>query len=337
MELIIVNLEAIRERGSGIPHLIGTYTINREQHMLKYYRLDSGRVAPADEDNAQIVVMVNPDQEQRTLLINKHQIDEHTLASAFDTDELARLEYEDEHTAIIFKKPKSYAAEDQFQFRVGSFGIFLFSDTVIVLSDTELPLMDEKRFGKMTSLKMFALKLLNYSIFHFNEHLRIISRINDELEAKLKIAMANKYLLYMFGLSKGLVYYLNAISSNEMLLKKLQMSRSLEFTEAERELLDDIMIENGQCLRQAEIYSNILSGMMDARASIVANNLNILMKTLNVVTVGIMVPTFVVSAFSMNVPLPFGLQHTSLSFWLIMGLATLSVGGFMWVWKAKKW
>ena len=115
------------------------------------------------------------------------------------------------------------------------------------------------------------------------------------------------------------------------------MGRSLEFTETERELLDDIQIENTQCLRQAEIYSNILAGMMDARASIVSNNLNSLMKTLNVVTVGIMVPTFVVSAFSMNVPLPMGLQKTSLSFWLILGLASLSVGGFMWVWKAKKW
>ena len=187
--------------------------------MLKYYKLEAGRVATADQQNAQIVVLVNPDQEQRTLLINEHQIDEHTLASALDTDELARLEYEEDHTAIIFKKPKSYAAEDQFQFRVGSFGIFLFDDTVIVLSDTELPLMDEKRFSKMTSLKMFVLKLLNYSIYHFNEHLKIISRINDELESKLKIAMANKYLLYMFGLNKGLVYYVNAISSNEMLLK----------------------------------------------------------------------------------------------------------------------
>ena len=305
--------------------------------MLKYYKLEAGRVATADQQSAQIVVLVNPDQEQRSLLINEHQIDEHTLASALDTDELARLEYEEDHTAIIFKKPKSYAAEDQFQFRVGSFGIFLFDDTVIVLSDTELPLMDEKRFSKMTSLKMFVLKLLNYSIYHFNEHLKIISRINDELESKLKIAMANKYLLYMFGLNKGLVYYVNAISSNEMLLKKLQMGRSLEFTETERELLDDIQIENTQCLRQAEIYSNILAGMMDARASIVSNNLNSLMKTLNVVTVGIMVPTFVVSAFSMNVPLPMGLQKTSLSFWLILGLASLSVGGFMWVWKAKKW
>lgn len=305
--------------------------------MLKYYKLEAGRVATADQQNAQIVVLVNPDQEQRTLLINEHQIDEHTLASALDTDELARLEYEEDHTAIIFKKPKSYAAEDQFQFRVGSFGIFLFDDTVIVLSDTELPLMDEKRFSKMTSLKMFVLKLLNYSIYHFNEHLKIISRINDELESKLKIAMANKYLLYMFGLNKGLVYYVNAISSNEMLLKKLQMGRSLEFTETERELLDDIQIENTQCLRQAEIYSNILAGMMDARASIVSNNLNSLMKTLNVVTVGIMVPTFVVSAFSMNVPLPYGMQRTTLSFWLILGLASLSVGGFMWVWKAKKW
>jgi len=75
--------------------------------------------------------------------------------------------------------------------------------------------------------------------------------------------------------------------------------------------------------------------MMDARVSIVSNNLNVLMKTLNIITIGIMVPTFVVSAFSMNVRIPLsGLHH---AFWIIMGLAVVSVIGFMVFWKRKKW
>jgi magnesium transporter len=74
---------------------------------------------------------------------------------------------------------------------------------------------------------------------------------------------------------------------------------------------------------------------MDARASIVSNNLNVLMKTLNIITIGIMVPTFVVSAFSMNVDIP--LEHHPWAFAIIMGLAILSVITFLLFWRYKKW
>jgi len=101
------------------------------------------------------------------------------------------------------------------------------------------------------------------------------------------------------------------------------------------ELLDDILVENTQCFKQAEIYSNILTGLMDARGTIVGNNLNVLMKTLNIITVAIMVPTFVVSAFSMNVKIP--LAKLPFAFWMILGLAAVSVVAFMIFWKLKKW
>nr|HPG84905.1 CorA family divalent cation transporter [bacterium] len=95
------------------------------------------------------------------------------------------------------------------------------------------------------------------------------------------------------------------------------------------------MIENSQCYRQAEIFSNILSSMADARASIVSNNLNVLMKTLNIITIGIMVPTFVVSAFSMNVSIPG--QKLPYAFWLVLGIAFVSVMAFYFFWRYKKW
>jgi magnesium transporter len=74
---------------------------------------------------------------------------------------------------------------------------------------------------------------------------------------------------------------------------------------------------------------------MDARASIVGNNLNVLMKTLNIITICIMMPTLVVSIFSMNVPFP--LQHHPLAFVGVMALALISGIGFLFFWKRKKW
>ena len=116
--------------------------------------------------------------------------------------------------------------------------------------------------------------------------------------------MENKYLIHMFTLEKSLVYYLNAINSNAMVIEKIRNNAArIELTHENIELLDDIIIENNQCLKQTEIYSNIISNLMDARASIVNNNLTSLMKTLNILTIAIMVPTSW-SAFSMNVAIP---------------------------------
>lgn len=121
-----------------------------------------------------------------------------------------------------------------------------------------------------------------------------------------------------------MVYYLNAIGSNGFTLEKLKHACGrIDFSEDDVALVDDILIDNNQCYRQAEIYSNILASMMDARVSIVSNNLNILMKNLNLVTIGIMVPTFVVSAFSMNVPIP--MQKWLHAFGSFLG------------WRASRW
>jgi magnesium transporter len=160
--------------------------------------------------------------------------------------------------------------------------------------------------------------------------------ISDSLEQKINTSMKNKYLINLFTLEKSLVYYLNAINANTYVIDRIKINTAkLGFSTENIEFLDDIIIENNQCYKLAEIYSNILAGLMDARVSIVSNNLNILMKTLNIITIAIMVPTFVVSAFSMNVHIP--LQDNQYAFWLIMSLAVTSVLSFLIFWRFKKW
>jgi magnesium transporter len=176
---------------------------------------------------------------------------------------------------------------------------------------------------------------MNRSVLHFLEHLKVINSISEELEQKINTSMENRFLISLFALEKSLVYYLNAINTNGVLLEKLRNNAiKIGFNQDDLEYLDDLIVENSQCYRQAEIYSNILASLMDARVSIVSNNLNVLMKRLNIITIGIMVPTFVVSAFSMNVGIP--LSRHPFAFWIIMGLAAVSVGGFMAFWRSNK-
>lgn len=304
--------------------------------MLKRYSIIENKIVETASEPSPIYVFISPDEKEKRFLVDEFKLDEHTLNSASDPDELSRLEFEPSHTAIIFKRPQNYSGAQQFFFKVASTGLFLFNDKLIIVIDEDLPLFEGKQLSKVTSLQQLTLKLIYRSIFHFLEHLKIINVISDELEKKINAAMENSYLINLFSLEKSLVYYLNSISSNGVLFVKLKNSTAkIGFTTEETEFLDDMLIENSQCLRQADIYSNILASLMDARASIVGNNLNVLMKTLNIITIGIMVPTFVVSAFSMNVHIP--LSAHPFAFWIIMSFASVSVAALTFVWKRKKW
>jgi magnesium transporter len=302
--------------------------------VLKKFRITDRVLFETDEPQAPIWVFANPDAKEKALLTSQLNIDEHTLASTLDPDEPSQLEWEADHWALIFKYPRNYSGKEQFLFKVASRGVFLYPERLVVVMSEDIPLFVGKNFSSVSSIKDIFLGLIANSIHHYLEHLKIINMISDRIEKKISVSMENKHLLNLFNLEKSLVYYLKAINSNGFIFEKLKNNGSkIGFSEGQMEWLDDILIENSQSLRQAEIYSNILASLMDARASIVGNNLNILMKTLNLITIGIMVPTLVVSIFSMNVEFPLR-QHPS-AFWMIIGLAFISVASVMLWWRYR--
>jgi magnesium transporter len=311
--------------------------------MLKRYRICDGRIVESDSSNGDIHVYIRPDEAEKRTLIDELKIDEHTLNSALDPDELSRLEFEPDHLALIFKRPRSKDRPshnkrlEAFMYRIYSIGLFLFKDKIIILEADDSPIFEGKIFAKLQSLPEIVIKLLYRSIFMFTDHLKRINVDSSSLEEKINTSTQNKYIIDMFRLEKSLVYYLNAINSNTVVIEKLKINAAkIGFTHDNIELLDDLFIENNQCYRQAKIYSDILSGMMDAWASVVSNNLNIVMKTLTIITVAVMVPTFVVSSFSMNVTIPL-MYNNPQSFWIIMGLATVSLIVVLLFWWYKKW
>jgi magnesium transporter len=304
--------------------------------MLTQLYIKDGRLTETGEGEAPVWVYTAPDEAERRYLVDQIKLDEHTLNSALDPDELSRLEFEPEHAAIIFKRPKRYTADDNFLFRVISTGVFLFRDRLIIVRGDEAPLFEGKPFIRIQSVQDVFLKLIYRAISHFVEHLRGINMITNELEQHVNTAMENKDLLNLFILEKSLVYYLSAINSNGSLIEKLRNAASkLGFGPENVEFLDDILIENNQCRVQTEIYSQVLSSLMDARASIISNNLNLRIKALTIMTIAIMLPTLIVSIFSMNVRIP--LEPYYHAFWFITGLAGVSVAVIAFLWRKYHW
>jgi magnesium transporter len=305
--------------------------------MLKKFFLQDGKVAEAVNGDAQVFMYVNPDDAEKNFLINTLLLDEHTLNSSLDPNELGRLEFEANHMAIISKRPRRYSSKDNFLLKVDSIGLFLFADKLVMVTQEEF-LFEGRIFAKMRSVQDVFIKVIFSFIRHFEEHLIVIRGISDELEAEINMSMSNKNLIYMFNIEKSLVYYLNAINSNGKVIDKLKMNAAkIGFSQEIVEFLEDVIIENAQCYEQANTYSQVLSSLMDARASIISNNLNIRIKMLTILSLCIMLPTLIVSLFSMNMPLPLPYQGTLVPFWIVVALAGLSIVAIVVTWRIRKW
>ena len=150
--------------------------------------------------------------------------------------------------------------------------------------------------------------------------------------------MENRYLLNMFALEKSLVYIVNSISSNNSLLERMKsMASRLGFDNDQAGILEDLIIENQQCYRRAEIHTQVLANLMGTRASIVGHNLNQLIKKFTIWTVAIMLASLVVSLFGMNVALPLPMEEAFWPFYLILVLATITGGAIFFLRRINKW
>ena len=256
--------------------------------MIKKFELQNGSLLASESENSLVQVYINPDQAEKNSLLAQYDIDEHTLSSALDPDEISRVEFSPDYLSIIWKLPMNYSAQDNFIFNVTSVGLFLFKERLIIVlkEDTPLFLSGIRQLPKMNSPLDVILNFLYKTIHHYLEHLKVIKMISRDLQEKINTSMENKHLIQMFSLSESLVYYLNAINANNVVLVKLRNHfEKTNFLSETIELIDDIIIENNQCYKQAEIYSTIFSGLMDARGTLVNNNMNVLLKKLTIINV----------------------------------------------------
>ena len=313
-------------------------TFRLDASMFRRFEIQDRKLAEAADENAGILLCIDPDESEKQFLIETLGIDRHTLASSLDPNELGRVEFEPEHVAVIIKRPKQYCSEDNFFFKISSVGMFLFRERLVFVVSEDSLRFEGRHFHQLRDHGDLMLKVIFRCVWHFEEHLNVFNMIAEELEHKVNASMENKHLLHMFTLEKSLVYYLNAIGSNGRVIERLKASIArLRMTPDDCEFLDDLTIENSQCQEMAATYSQVLSSLVGARVSVVSNNLNVTMKRLMLVTIGLMVPTAIFSVFGMNVRLPFMEATGVYGFWLILGLAAASAGVVFLVSKWMKW
>ena len=303
-----------------------------------FYRLEAGTLLACEPNQAQIIAYVSPTIDDEAELQEHYNIDYHTLQSSLDPDELSRLELEPDHAAIIFKRPKSFCAGDNFLMKLTSTGIFVYVTHLVIVMPDDAPIFEGRVPFPVKSIHDVILRLLYQATMHFEGHLKAINMLADSLERRINTSLENKFLLNMFALEKSLVYILNSISSNGALLERMKsLSEKLGFDRDQVGIVDDLIIENQQCYRRAEIHTQVLGNLMGTRASIVGHNLNQLIKKFTIWTVAIMLASLVVGLFGMNVALPLPMEEAFWAFWVIIILAVVAGGVVFLLQRLNKW
>ncbi len=304
--------------------------------MITSYCILSQQLVQCEIDKASVFVYFQPTDVEKDDLLRQFDLDKTDLDAVFDPDEVPRIESSQERTFIIWKRPDNVSIGDAVQFEVSSLGITIRQDKVaLIVPRGDLPLSG-RGFKRIDSIWECVLQVLLMTVHHYLDHLKAIKMISQQLQAKLVSSMENRYLLQMFALGESLVYYHNALESNLTVLSKLRGAPEKQsLTLNQINLLDDVIIENQQASKQANIYSTVLSGLMDARGTIINNNMNVLLKNLTVINV-VFLPLNLIASIGgmseysyMTKGMGWPIAYSAFS------LAMVILGWITWLWLSK--
>ena len=295
--------------------------------MLEYYMTnEKNQVMKMDEITRGCWInMVHPTDEEIYSVAKKLNIPIDYFKDALDDEERSRIEKEDNSLFIIVDFP--YITHDEVGFPIYEtipIGLILMEEAFITVSLNETPILEDFKNNKVRGFftykkTRFALQILFAISSYYLRYLKQINRKTNEVEREIHQSMKNKELYTFLALEKSLVYFTTSLKANKIVLEKMLRLNLIKMYDEDKELLEDVIIENQQAIEMAETYSSILSGMMDAFASVISNNLNIVMKFLTSFTIILALPTMVASFYGMNVGLPF--QDKPYAFILIMLIA----------------
>lgn len=254
---------------------------------------------------------------------------------SLDIGERARIKRDHGVMLIVLRVPYFQGNIATVPFVTIPLGIVLTGELVITICQAETDVIREMFHDSARPREHFLLQLLMMATTTYLRYLEQINRLIDEVEERLKVSTRNKEVLELLKYQKCLVYFTTALKANELMMERLQKSDWLVLDEVDKTLLEDVFIEQHQAVEVATISENILSQMMDAFASIIANNLNVVMEFLAAVTIILALPTLVASFYGMNVALPF--QHSPLAFLFTVALSLLVCLGVAMAFIRRRW
>ncbi len=279
--------------------------------MIRYYAKVKGQLKELDQPDANCWINISPPFSHEELgdVARQQDIPLDFLTDSLDIDERSRYEREEDVKLIVVNTPilSQTDIENDPIYVTVPIGIILTLDHVITITSHDNPVLELFLENKIKNYdpaneRLFVLQMLEQNVYRFLTCLKKLNLKRNLIEKELYDSSRSKELKQLLSIEKSLVYFVNTLSSNELLKMKMKRSDFLGIRADEdlTDLFEDIIIDNSQALEMANVYTNILNGTMEAYASIISNNLNIVIQRLTLITIILMVPTLVASLYGMN-------------------------------------
>jgi magnesium transporter len=308
--------------------------------MITFYKNTENGLAVFKEplDNCWVNVIDPTPEEQKRLVDLGIPLD--YILYPLDLDERARTERENGELLIIMRIPYFQGKDADIPYITIPLGIVLTPRYIVTVCRQENQILQDLISGRVRNLSTakryrFVLRLLLAVATMYLNYLREITKAVDALEDQLQLSTRNKEVYDLLKYQKSLTFFATALKSNELMVERLQRSRLFNQYPEDDDLLDDVITENQQAIEMTNITSNILSGMMDAFASIISNNLNAVMKFLASVTIIVSLPTLFAAFYGMNVELPF--MESPYAFWIVVITSIVVTFGVGYVFAKRDW
>ena len=310
--------------------------------VIRMFRTSEGAIHEIQEpQDGCWIALTNPTATEIFEISEQFQIEVDDLRAPLDEEERSRIETEDNYTLILVDIPSIEERNDKDWYVTIPMGIITTEEVIITVCLEETPVLGAFMDGRVrdfhTYMKTrFILQVLYKNASLFLQYLRIIDKKSGVIEEKLHQSTKNRELIELLELEKSLVYFTTSLRSNEVVLEKLMRNEKIKKYPEDTDLLEDVIIENKQAIEMANIYSGILSGTMDAFASVISNNLNIVMKFLATITIVMSIPTMVASFYGMNVNsrgMPFA--DSPYGFVIVMGFTLVLTLIVAWIFSKK--
>ena len=280
--------------------------------MLTIHKTIGGRMTALDTiQEGAWINLTGPNEEELRSVIDALQVEPDFLRAALDEEETSRIDTEEGQTLIIIDTPTVEKSDSALVYSTSPLGIIVTESNIITVSLRESSVIRDFEEGSVKGVSTgkktsFILHILLRVAKRYLQYLKQIDKIYNHMERQLYKSQRNKELIQLLDLEKSLVYFNTSLKANEVTLEKILRGRIVTLYEEDQDLLEDVLIEVRQAIEMAQIYSSIISGMMDAFASVISNNLNVIMKVLTSITILLTIPNIIFGFYGMNVAgLPF--------------------------------
>lgn len=311
--------------------------------MVQYLKTDDRKIHEVDSIEPGVWVhMVNPTVSEGHMVAEQLKVDVDDLLAALDEEESSRIELEDGYTLILADIPAIEMRHEKKSYTTIPLGIVITQDVIVTVCTEETPVLQAflnnrvKEFSTKKKLR-FLYQILYRSNVLYQSDLRIIDKRRTEIEERIEEGTKEEDLIALHELESTLVYFATSLRANGVVLDRLTRYKRLEQYPEDKELLDDVIIENKQAIEMTSIYRDIINGTRELMSSVLDNRLNNVMKSLTIITLIMAIPTVISGIYGMNVASEWvPLATTAHGFAIICGIMVLICVVIILVFRRKK-